>query len=508
MALNKLHKPWLLIGIFLCLPTLLLAGQGDTTRIELIHANSMQFDRRMGDDVRRLIGEVHFRHEDTDMFCDSAYLYTESNSLRAFSNIFIQASDTVSIYGDKLYYDGNTRTAELTNNVRMLDPQMELTTHILIYDLNASTANYFQGGRIVDADNVLTSEWGFYYADEKRFFFKDDVVLVNPEYTMYADTLKYNTETEVAYFFGPTTIVSEENTIFCRNGWYDTRNDISRFSKDAVITSGEQTITGDSLFYDRNKGYGLAEKNIAIRDSVQDILITGHHAEHFEREGRSVVTREAVLAVIESTDTLFLHADTLTSIYLEETEERWVHAYYRARFFKQDFQGLADSLVYNFQDSTIYLYHDPVIWTDVHQFTANRIEVLTGDETLHRVYMYDSAFVISEEDDLGYNQIKGRQAVGHFRDNDLWRIDVFGNGETLYYVREEDGTLVGINKALSSDIVMFVEDRVVTGIHFLSRPDAQMFPPGELSREEQLLRHFQWMDHRRPKEKEDIFVWQ
>jgi hypothetical protein len=33
--------------------------------IELISADRMQFDRSIGDDVRRLIDHVHFRHEDT-----------------------------------------------------------------------------------------------------------------------------------------------------------------------------------------------------------------------------------------------------------------------------------------------------------------------------------------------------------------------------------------------------------------------------------------------------------
>jgi lipopolysaccharide export system protein LptA len=513
LALMQRNGIFIFLIIFLAQLTLPIisfahSAEGDTTRVELIHANSMRFDRRIGDDVRRLLGEVHFRHEEANMYCDSAYLFSDSNSLRAFSNVYIQVSDTVSIYGDELYYDGNTRIAEMTGNVKMIDPQMTLTTNFLIYDLELNTANYKNGGRIVDTDNDLTSRWGFYYADEKRFFFRDEVVLVNPEYTMYADTLKYNTATEVAYFFGPTTIVGDDNTIFCRNGWYDTRNDLARFSRDAFITTQDQSLTGDTLFYDRNKGYGLAERNIEIRDTVQNILITGHLAEHFEKEGRSVVTQQAMLTVIEQNDSLFLHADTLTSIYNEKTDERWVHAYYKTRFYRKDLQGLADSLVYSFSDSTIYLYHDPVIWTDVHQFTAHRIEVITGEEELKQAHLFDAAYIISEEADVGFNQVKGRRVTGHFRENELWRIDVFGNGETLYYIMEEDRSLVGINKAIASDIVIFVEDRQVSGIRFLTRPEANLYPPGELSAEDKLLRNFNWMDQRRPKRKEDIFIWQ
>lgn len=476
--------------------------------IELISADRMQFDRRIGDDVRRLIDNVQFRHEGSDMFCDSAYLFSSTNSIRAYGNIFIQVSDTVSIYGDVLYYNGNSRLAELTGRVKMIDPQMTLTTTQMFYDLNANTARYANGGRIVDAENELTSIEGFYYADLKDFFFRDNVVLVNPDYTMHSDTLRYNTLTEVAYFFGPTTIVSDENTIYCKNGWYDTQNDIARFSRDAYFTNKEQSLTGDSLFYDRTQGYGRADRNIIMRDSVQNIIITGHFAEHFEKDGLSIVTDEALLIMAEKSDSLFMHADTLKAITDENNELRWLYAYHKARFFRKDLQGLSDSIVYSVADSTIFLYHNPVLWSDVHQLTALSIDIRTGEEEVRSVYLHEAAFIASEEEDLGFNQVKGKNMVGHFHENDLYRIDVFGNGETLYYVREEEGSVVGLNKALASDIVIYIEDKKVNGIRFLTRPEANLFPPNEIPEDDKLLRNFQWLEHRRPKSKEDVFFWQ
>ncbi len=497
---------FLMASLLWCLVSSIVVAQRPT-KIDLISADRMQFDRALGDDVRRLIDNVQFRHEETNMFCDSAYLYSETNSLRAFSNVFIQVSDTVSIYSDRLYYNGNSRLAELTGNVRMVDPQMTLTTNQLFYDLNTDVARYVTGGQLEDIDNVLVSREGYYYAEPKEAFFRHDVVLTNPEYIMYSDTLKYNTLTEIAYFFGPTTIESEENTIFCRNGWYDTRNDIARFSRDAFFTNNEQSLTGDTLFYDRNLGYGRADNNIVMRDSVQNTIITGHFAEHFEEKGLSIVTKEALLILASETDSLFLHADTLKSLVDQENDHRWVFAYYKAKFFRNDIQGLSDSLVYSFSDSTIYMYHNPVLWSDVHQLTAQRIEVKTGEEEIHSVHLFDAAFIISEEEELGFNQVKGRDMIGYFSENELYRIDVDGNGETIYYIREEDGSTVGINKALAADIIIFIEDRKVSGIRFLSRPEAQLFPPDDMPEDDKLLRSFQWLDHRRPVSREDVFLW-
>ncbi len=505
------NKKKLVIRIFillLCFAAVKSPALADDERTPIDwQAGSIQFDRRIGEDVRRLIDDVVFIHEDTKMYCDSAYLYSDANNLRAFSNIVIEVSDTVTIFGDELFYDGNRRWAELTGNVRMKDPQMTLYTEYLEYDLEKNTANYIDGGRIVDAENVLTSIWGFYFADEKEFFFRDDVVLVNPDYTMETDTMMYNTASEIAYFFGPTTIVSDENTIFCRNGWYDTRNDIARFSRDAFFTNKEQSMTGDSVFYDRNAAYGRAVNNVVIRDSIENAVITGHFAEHYENEGLSVVTQEAMFIMIAENDSLFLHADTLRSVYDEEKDERQLFAYHRARFYRSDLQGLSDSIVYQMADSTIYMYHDPVLWSEMYQLTAQRIEIKTTEDEVQWVQLHDAAFIISEEDTLGYNQMKGRTMVGHFRDNALWRVDIDGNGETIFYIREDDGGLAGINKAISSNIIIFVDGTEVTGIQFLRQPEATLYPPEDLQADDRLLHNFQWLDHRRPRDKYDIFVW-
>lgn len=501
---------FVLLSILL-MPLLLVSqdpGPRKTTRVDLLRADDIRFDRNIAPDARRLIGDVQFQHEDALMYCDSAWQFTVDNRFNAYGNVFIKVSDTIEIYGDKLYYNGNTRIAELHGNVKMIDPQMTLTTQHLFYNLATNTANYTAGGKIVDAENTLTSIWGFYYADEKNFFFKDQVKLVNPQYVMDSDTLRYNTLTEVAYFFGPTTIVSDENTIFCKNGWYDTKQDIARFSKDAWYTNGEQYLSGDSLFYDRNRGYGKATRNVLLKDSVQNTFITGHLAEHFEREFISEVTQQAVLTVVAQNDSLFLHADTLRSIHDEENDRRLLFAYHRAKFFRTDLQGMSDSIVYNFSDSTIYLYHNPVIWSQEHQLTAQRIELKTAeDNRIESIHLFDAAFIVSKEDSTAFNQIKGRRIVGYFWDNELRRIDVFGNGEALYYVRDEHQHLIGINKSLSSDMRIYIEENAVSRIILYKDADANLFPPHEIPADERFLQHFRWITDVRPQQKSDIFDW-
>ncbi|NJM14435.1 MAG: hypothetical protein HC896_02795 [Bacteroidales bacterium] len=65
------------------------------TRIDIVNANTIEFDEQVGKDVRKLLGNVIFKHNDVLMYCDSAYHYSEANKVDAFSHIRINQGDTL-----------------------------------------------------------------------------------------------------------------------------------------------------------------------------------------------------------------------------------------------------------------------------------------------------------------------------------------------------------------------------------------------------------------------------
>ena len=122
--------------------------------------------------------------------------------------------------------------------------------------------------------------------------------------------------------------------------------------------------------------------------------------------------------------------------------------------------------------------------------------------------MLNNAFIISQDTlGTGYNQIKGRNMTGFFAENELYRVDVEGNAETLYYVREDDGTLTGINKATSSNMSIRFREKEIKQIVYFEKPVATLYPDAELPAEERILKNFKWLSDRRPMKREDIFVW-
>ncbi|MFQ9020512.1 MAG: OstA-like protein [Parabacteroides merdae] len=85
-------------------------------RILLIHSNTLSFDKAVKPDAQILNGDVCFRHDSSYMYCDSAYFFEQTNSLEAFSNVRMEQGDTLFVYGDYLFYDGNTQVAYLREN--------------------------------------------------------------------------------------------------------------------------------------------------------------------------------------------------------------------------------------------------------------------------------------------------------------------------------------------------------------------------------------------------------
>lgn len=496
------------LGItLLCFTLAITSSHARNRKIKIKNADSLVFSQKRGQDIRILYGNVQFEHEGGKMFCDSAYFYSKDNSFDAFSKVHINQNDSVDLYGDTLYFDGNTRLAKIRGKqVKLVDGATTLTTQFLDYDMKASIAYYYNGGHIVSSDNTLDSRTGRYLEKQNEFFFKDHVKLVNPDYTIDSDTLRYNTVSETAFFFGPTTIVSEENFIYCENGWYNTKTDISQFKRNAYLNNGPKYLYGDSLYYDRGKSYGEAFQNVIIKDTVQKATIYSNYGYYREKPEYILITDSVRMVQVIQEDSLFLHGDTIIG-HMDSTETfRLMKIFHKVRFFKSDLQGKCDSMVFTMQDTTLEMHQKPVIWSDLYQVDGTQIDMHVKDSEIDRVYVTGEAFICSQQDSIRYNQVSGANMTTYIKDRNIYKLDVFKNGETIYFLYDET-ELVGINKAQCSDITVIIEEQAIKEIVFKKSPTGTMFPPYQLSKPDLYLQGFEWKAQLRPTDKWDIFNW-
>lgn len=472
--------------------------------IELRQANELR--KAANKDVQILKDNVIFYHEGAFMYCDSAYLYEGSNRFEAFSNVEIDQGDTIFVYGDYLNYNGNTKLAELRNNVRMEDKESTLFTDSLNYDRLNNLGYYFDGGMLVDEENELTSFWGQYNPVNKEALFSDSVKLVNKDYTIFSDTLKYNTQSKIADILGPSTIVSDSGYIETTRGWYNTITDDSQLLDRSTVYSSnnDKTLTGDTIYYNGASGFGTVHGKMHLQDTAKKVILQGNYGSYDEKTEFALATDSAFAIEYSQKDSLFIHGDTLTmhtdSIYRE------VKAFHNVRFYRTDLQGVCDSMEFISKDSILYMFVDPIIWHENNQIIGEEMNIYLNDSTIDKVHVKNYAFSIQDrQKDDQYNQLKGRDMNAHFKDGELRYILVEGDAQSLYYIEEDDGTIIGLNKTQSAYLSMDLYKNELQKLKLWSSTTAETNPLSILKPEDKKLKDFIWYKNIRPLNKLDIF---
>jgi hypothetical protein len=259
------------------------------------------------------------------------------------------------------------------------------------------------------------------------------------------------------------------------------------------------------LFFNDSTGYGESFRNVIIEDTINKIAVEGNYAWYYKQPEKFLVTNRAVFIQISKQDSLFLHADTIKSIIKSDTfgnVYRLMRAYHGCRIFSKDLQSKCDSLSYSFQDSVIRLYIAPVIWSEDDQLTSDSMAVFTKNRQTDRLELYNNALIVQQVDTIRFDQIKGRSLTGHFKNNELYKINIKGNGEILFYLIDGEA-VAGVEQSKCANIEIRFDKGKVSEIFEFDNPEGFIDPP--LPIKPLRLDGYKWFDHMRPKKKDDIF---
>ncbi len=112
-----------------------LSYSQERKRIEILNSGYGESATLNGIEAQRLVDSVFIRHEEILMWCDTAYLYSGSNKVDAIGNVHINQGDTLHLYANNIYYDGDLSFARAWNNVVLINKTVKLYTATLDYDL-------------------------------------------------------------------------------------------------------------------------------------------------------------------------------------------------------------------------------------------------------------------------------------------------------------------------------------------------------------------------------------
>ena len=477
----------------------------------LVHSDNLHYDQYRNGDAQVLHGNVHFRHQGADLYCDSAHFYETSNSFEAFGHVKMVQGDTLRLTSDYAYYDGNDQLAQARYNVILKHRKSTLYTDSLDYDRMYSFGNFFEGGKLVDGSSVLTSDWGEYHTDTKMAMFYYDVRLKDKKMYLTTDSLYYDTQTSRAHIVGPSNITSGNSHIYSEDGYYNTKTKQSELFGRSVIRDGGKTLIGDSVYHNATDGTNYAYWNVIYNDSVNKNMLTGDYCEYNDSIGYAMSTKKAVAIDYSQRDSLYMHADTFkifTFNIRTDSVYRKIHAYNKVRAFRRDLQAVCDSLVYNSKDSCMTMYKDPIVWNMNQQLFGEEIRVYMKDSTIDHAHVINQAFSAEQmADSVHFNQVSSKDMKAFFIKGEIRETQAIDNVLIVYYpVDDSDSTLIGLNYTETPLMKMFLENRKMKKI-WMQKPTGVLYPMSQIPPDKYFLPKYAWFDYVRPLNKDDIFNW-
>ena len=453
--------------------------------------------------MQRLIGNVVMRQDSTYFYSDSAYYNEKTKFFDGFGNVHINVNDSVNIYSKLLKYNGETKFAELFHDVVLKDDSTVLKTQYMTYDRVGHLSTYPNNGTITRNDKKLVSKKGYYRDDIKVVYFRKDVVGTMPDYKIVSDTLVYDTENEMMYFYGPTNIYNKENTLIGNYGWYNTMTELAYLDRRATLKNKEQSMTADTMYYNKGTGYAKALSDVVIEDSTNQAILTGEYAEMWRNIGKCMITDNLRAIYHKEIDTLFAKADTMF-VYFDTIDNKVqrIKAFYNVRFFRNDIQGKCDSLHYIISDSMVYMRKKPIIWAENSQLSGDSINAKVKEQAIENLLMYPNAFVIQEDSISGFNQVKGKKIKTFFKNNDIDHMFNEGNAETVYWLRDDDGSLIGVNFSQSSEMDIIIRNQQIFNIKFYKNIKETLYPLEQVKDNMEYLDGFLWQEDEKPVRKE------
>ena len=500
-----MKKKLILIGFLLL--TFTFAFSQKATKIIVENSDFSDINQNEVPDALLLTGNVRVRHDGVVMTCNKAYYFQSENYIKAFGEVEMVQGDTLYMNSKYAEYNGNLKKAFASGNVIMRSPESTMTTDTIYFDRNTQEAYFNSNGTIVNKNNTLKSKAGRYYVKEKKYQFLSSVVLTNPEYTIKSNHLDYKTQQGDSYLKGPSTITGKDNFIYTENGHYNSKKNTGHFLRKSYIRYKDRLIEGDSLYYDRKKEFASGTNNVKITDSINKAIIRGHYGEVYKNKDSLYITKHASVRYLIEKDSMFIHAKKI--IVTGKIGERKVTGFNNVRFFKTDLSGKCDSIHSDQKAALTKLIGKPILWNFENQMTGDVMHLVGNNKTekLDSLKILNNTFIISKDTiGTGYNQIKGLNLYGKFRENKLYEADVVKNTEVVYFMRNDKNELIGINKNVSSRINMTMDDKSkVETITFFDTVDGDIYPDKDLPENARKLRGFVWRGDERIKTKEEIY---
>ncbi len=431
------------------------------------------------------------------------------------------------LYSERGWYDTRKNIAELYKSSKIMGKEQTLQGDTIFYSKKEGTGRARSKVILKDTTNhvAITGRTGVYNEKTKIAFVTDSAIFMqfSPKDTLFlhADTLKSIpdlSKKEIA-----VKVVKQEQLVAKKTN--PNQADPKKSVSDKADKAAQKIIAGNDTVHVKNDTTKIFIHTVktdtakvaisTVKTDTAKVAVISQKMDHVKaRNPADSITMKADTGKVASKQQLTLNlkpaakdslpavSDTLHK--KEKDEPKLFMAYHRVRFYKKDLQGLCDSLSYVMKDSLMRLFKNPVLWSDVHQLTAEKIEYHPHKPDPSIAKLENNGFIISKEDSIKFNQISGKMMMGYIYENALRNIEVNGNAITLYYLKNKNH-YSGMNKLESSKISVFLLKGKIDSISFFPKPEGKTIPLSDLTPDDVTLKGFEWRESEKPRNRFDLY---
>ena len=207
-----------------------------------------------------------------------------------------------------------------------------------------------------------------------------------------------------------------------------------------------------------------------------------------------------------------MQLDTMAEAVIErpfpaDSSYKLIKAYHRVKMYRSDSQMVCDSMIMLNTDSIIRLYIDPVMWNETNQIVSDSMAIYTVQQRIDKVHFMGDPMMSSQIDTTYYNQVKGKDMTALFADGSIYRNNVDGNAQTIYYMQEQENStdVTGLMYIESASISFYLTNGEIDKIAYKQNPEYKLYPMDMIPETQKLrLPDFEWFGDRRPSRNEVI----
>ena len=518
-------------------------------KVVLKHADLVERNPKLFEGNEFLSGNVLIEYKGDVITADSAVLYRDKNLAVVWSNARLVSKDKT-ITAHKMEYDANTTIAKAFKDVVLTDPSSRITADYMDYNrtteiatgigkvevktptqqissekmiyerltgniiVNDTYKTIGSDGTLVEGRNVV------YNVKSKSANFGSEVFITNKDYTIYSRKMTTNDITGITTFRDYSKITRRNDPsqyIITSDGDFNKKTGEAWLRNNSKVYYQNKTLTAKNLYFNDKTGFGKGEGDVYLDDPLEKRFLKGDYGEAFKYLDSAFVTKNAYAVKAFDKDSLYISADTLLAVKRHDVDSTsLVKAFHKARFYKSNANGKADSLVYNQTKGLMQFYKDPILWSGDNQVTGNFIEAYTNAKTekIDSMKVFNTAFVIAKVDSLAENefhQIKGKYLTVLFQDDKIDFINVEENAVALTYMDDTDQKTkekerYGINISYCGIIEVDVVGKDVELVACRIKSDGKMYPLSKFPEEMRYLPDFKWRISERLNTWRDIFI--